>query len=101
MGDNTSQSIALPQDMSFSFFGEIWTQIEVSSNGLISFGQSWETNVETPYFLIYGPPKIAVLWDDFAPHHAGNVFVETGNQWVRVIWDQLPQAHILDTNTSR
>ncbi|MCK4695295.1 MAG: PKD domain-containing protein, partial [Candidatus Cloacimonetes bacterium] len=72
MGDDVSQTIAMPFD--FPFYGEVSDSITICSNGWISMQPTWET-----YFRNWNIPSalgpygmIAPYWDDLIGHPIGD-----------------------------
>jgi len=75
-GNNQDEVETISLPFNFGFYGEIYDEISVSSNGWISFG---ETNLESfRNDHLPGPggpsPMLAVFWDDLTADSGGEVF---------------------------
>src|SRR5690606_19047599 len=72
---------AFPVEMPFEFeyFGETFSEFQVSSNGYIAFGGTRATTFSnTTLPNPRGPDgTVGLLWDDFSPHDAGGVCAQT------------------------
>lgn len=93
-------SVLVDVGMAFPFFGTMWTECHVCSNGLVTFGAGSIDPTEQISDFMAGLPKIAVLWDDLSPQIQGSVHVEAGTGWFRVVWTGVPQFYVLDTNSA-
>jgi hypothetical protein len=78
-GDDVYQSVNLP--FAFNFYGNVYSNLYVSSNGYASFGEGYTTysnscipNASTPNNAIYA------FWDDLYPAGSGN-----GNVYVKQV----------------
>lgn len=90
-GQDTTRMISLP--FGFRFYGNLYTQISVCSNGFIAFGQTNES-----YFRNYSLPAIAspdkmicAFWDDLVVPSGSNVcsyYDEIGGRFI-VEWSRL------------
>jgi subtilisin-like proprotein convertase family protein len=99
------QVVQLPMGFVVSYFGYLYSEVFISSNGMISFGtgsNEWNNtaipNPAAPNNAIYA------LWDDFNPAAGGHVYyqaIDTGGDNPRFIvqWDNVPQFNQNDSNT--
>jgi len=69
---------AFPIGFSFDFFGNIYTDFYVTSNGLVMFGSS-STEYRNRNIPRGGPPNnyIAPFWDDLIIHATGDIMYQT------------------------
>ena len=85
LGDDSSQALDLQEmGFQFSFFGELLTQIKISSNGYLTFGNNDATkwgneplvNLVDPNSVRTGNPGdvIAPFWTDLDPSGGGSVY---------------------------
>ncbi|MAX10009.1 MAG: hypothetical protein CMG13_03990 [Candidatus Marinimicrobia bacterium] len=86
---NSTKHVDLP--FSFSFYGEEYNEVSVSSNGWLSFGH---TNMES--FRNYhvpgagGPsPMVAAFWDDLKTDNDSGVYVFLDSDYVVVQWSSM------------
>lgn len=91
-------SVLVDLGMSFPFYGTVWTECHVGSNGLVTFGASNFDPTEQISDFMAGVPKIAALWDDLSPQIQGSVHTESGAGWFRAVWTDVPQFYVLDSN---
>jgi hypothetical protein len=97
LGDDDSKEVALP--FTFNMCGEDYNSVWVGSNGFVTFGQPDVDFSESVADLMNGPPRIAVLWDDFDPTSGGTISAEqVGTDFV-ITWDSVPQFLAGDSNT--
>jgi len=91
LADDDSREIALP--FGFSFFGAVYAQAFVDSNGLITFGAA-DTDYTGSYgHFASGPPAIAPLFADLDPSQsAAGVRVYADSSHVVVTWSNVPLA---------
>ena len=90
---------AFPVEMPFEFeyFGETFSEFQVSSNGYIAFGGTRATTFSNTALPNPRDPNgtVAVLWDDLSPQDAGGVWVRTvgeaPNRRVVVAWVDVPR----------
>ncbi len=70
------ESLTIPLvTTTIAFAGQTWTQIEVSSNGVVSFGAGISMPQGTAAAFAQGTPKVALAWRDLAPTTGGAVTV--------------------------
>ena len=82
--DDDSWSFTLP--FAFPFYGEEFTQLWVTSNGFLSFdGPSTDWSNSTAELI--DSVRIAPLWDDLRTDTGGDIFIETGPDFVTFRWD--------------
>lgn len=74
VGSDALEVVDLP--FPFQFYGRIYTQITVCSNGFIAMGVT--ENAEFRNYRLPGPmgpsPMIAPFWDDLATHSGGGIY---------------------------
>ncbi|MFZ4575224.1 MAG: hypothetical protein ACOYN0_12550 [Phycisphaerales bacterium] len=99
------QVVQVPLGFVTSFYGYLYSEVFISSNGMISFGtgsNEWNNtaipNPAAPNNAIYA------LWDDFNPAAGGHVYyqaIDPGGSNPRFIvqWDHVPQFNQNDSNT--
>jgi hypothetical protein len=79
--DDCAESVSLP--FSFSFFGTEYSSINISSNGLLTFGDISDSSkcsmvIEMPGSFCEGsPPSIACFWDDLDTTASGDIYYDT------------------------
>ena len=83
------ETIQLPFD--FQFYGIIYDEITISTNGWIAFGES-----DMSSFRNYsipgagGPsPMVAGFWDDLTTDGSGDVYYLSNNDYVIIQWDSM------------
>ena len=88
-GNGPLENINLPFD--FKFYGEIYNEITVCTNGWIAMGDSdAESFRNYPIPGAGGPPgMIAAFWDDLETGNNGNVYVYSTNDYVVIQWDNM------------
>ncbi|GEM_PF-3585865 len=90
-GDDQGISFALP--FIFRFFGEVFTQIQISSNGFVQFGSCIGCSDYTPDTIpnLSSPNGIAApLWRDLNPGRGGRItYLASPTQFV-VSWEDVP-----------
>jgi len=77
-GDNTlpsqdDASTQIPIQFDYSFFGSIYREVHISTNGILTFGAGTSGYVPVP-FPIQGMKCIATYWTDSDPSRGGTVF---------------------------
>ncbi|MCZ6877105.1 MAG: matrixin family metalloprotease [Acidobacteria bacterium] len=90
--DDDEVTFQFPVGFSFPFFGSVYTEVVVNSDGNLTFGagDSASTPRDESRFLS-GPPRIAPLFTDLNPEEAGEVtaLVETGR--ITFTWESVPE----------
>ena len=92
LGDDQTQTITLPTDFVWQYYGQDYTQLSVCGNGFIAPGVStvttW-TNTELPDPSM--PPMVAANWDDLYPPTGGGVwyYYDGANRRLIVEWDSV------------
>jgi subtilisin family serine protease len=82
--DDNTWTYTLP--FSFPFYGQEYTQIWVSSNGFLNFDNGTSDFSNTTAELI-AAVRIAPLWDDLRTDTGGDIFIESGADFVTIRWD--------------
>jgi hypothetical protein len=91
LGDDDGETVSLP--FQFEFYGEVKTDVTVSSNGYLTFGEDGTDfgNDEIPDTT---PPNdgIFVFWDDLDPSDGGEIYTyhDTANNRFIVQYDDVP-----------
>lgn len=94
IGDDANVSRQLP--FMFPFFSSAFQLMYVSDNGNLTFlPDSQSDAVESSDLLASGPPRIAVLWDDFA---SGRVYFDAQPDAATITWFQVSQFGGSDFN---
>ncbi|GAB4235168.1 MAG: hypothetical protein Kow00109_08410 [Acidobacteriota bacterium] len=96
LGDDTTRLVVLPDNFTFPFFGKIYREVFVNSDGNLTFGAG-DARVGEPRTLdrfLAGPPRIAPLFTDLDPDAGGLVAAESGPGWVRFTWNQVPEYRL-------
>lgn len=75
VGDDTSGVVALP--FSFQFYGTSYASINISSNGLLTFGGPDTTFTNSNLTSNPTLPSIAPFWDDQRTDLGGAIYVQT------------------------
>ena len=99
LGDD-AMTASLPIGFSFNFYGNTYTQFEISSNGFITFNLGQNLNgccsgqvIPNPN-PIYPANLIAAVWDDLYPPGNGTVgygvFGTSPNQYLVISWTNTP-----------
>jgi hypothetical protein len=60
-------------DFDFPFFGQLYRQVFLSTNGIITFGTGTSAYRPTPFPLV-GMPSVAAYWTDSDPRNGGDIF---------------------------
>lgn len=98
LGEDTALTVNLP--FTFPFYGHNWTQVGISSNGLLTFGGTSVDPTEQVGDFITGLPKIAVLWDDLSPQVQGVVSTCSTPTVFQISWSGVPQFYLPDSNSA-
>ena len=65
--------IELNINTQFSFFGDVFEKVFISTNGIIFFGEGSREYIPSPYPLV-GTRSVAAYWVDSDPRRGGNIF---------------------------
>ena len=57
--------VAVPIGFDFNFCGETFSQVTVSTQGYIGFGNHSDINFPSPFYWLNNVPRIAGLWNSF------------------------------------
>jgi uncharacterized protein (TIGR03437 family) len=92
LGDDDTRTFPLP--FSFPFFGAVYAEIFVNSDGNLTFGEGDGASLDQGFGrMAAGPPRIAGLFDDLDPSKAGSSgSVRVLSQPARFVvsWDHVP-----------
>ncbi len=96
LGDDDSENIAL--GFTFNFFGINYNNINVGSNGFITFGASDTDFSESESEMLGTPPRIAGTWDDLNPNAGGTVDATGDATQMAVTWSSVPEFFSTGSN---
>jgi len=83
---NDQASSAIPIGFDFSFYGTDYTEMIISPNGWIGFGDDWVDYHNYGVPATNAPrPAVFGLWDDLDPLQGGNVYYHTDGDRM-VVW---------------
>lgn len=93
LGDDSTRLVIFPDNFTFPFFGKIYREVFVNSDGNLTFGvgDARKGEPRTVDRFLVGPPRIAPLFTDLDPEAGGLVAAEAGSGWVRFTWNQVPE----------
>jgi len=98
-------SILVDIPFPFTFYGNVYTQVYVNSNGNLTFGSGDSDFTESQAEMLSDQPRIALFWDDLAPQLTGAILrtreVIYGSQELVVEFINVPQFNGTDDNTGR
>ncbi len=95
--DGTTTAITLPFPV--TFYGQTYTTVYISVNGLVSFGSP----VPGPYYNAAPPSSIAYIapfWADLDVTNLGNITYLVNDNNITITWDHLP-SFTQNTNPSQ
>ncbi|MEM6327563.1 MAG: M36 family metallopeptidase, partial [Bacteroidota bacterium] len=98
--DDDAEAVALP--WSFSFYGEEYTTVNVSSNGYLTFNSVGTTAYTNEPIPSTGVPDnfVAVFWDDLNPLDGGAIYAQDlGDGRFVIQWDGIPHYNSGGTAT--
>lgn len=79
--------VTMNLNFNYTFYGQIYTQVHVGSNGYATFNTGDSTYFETVSWFLAGPPRIAVCFDDMAPFNGGTInFYTDGIGTFEICW---------------
>ncbi len=90
--DDDEVTFQFPVGFSFPFFGNVYTEVAVNSNGNLTFGagDSASTPRDESRFLS-GPPRIAPLFTDLNPEETGEVKALVETERITFTWESVPE----------
>ncbi len=93
LDDDDEMLVEFPEGFRFPFFGKSYAAIIVNSDGHLTFGlgDSAPGQARDEIRFLSGPPRIGVLFSDLDPSQGGEVREEIGQDFVRFIWDGVPE----------
>ena len=81
-GDNNDDVETIDLPFTFTFYGEDYDRVSITSNGWISFGETDMRSFRN--YTLPGPggpsPMVAVFWDDLKTTNGGDVYVYYNSQ---------------------
>lgn len=96
LGDDETRQVAFTSGFTFRFFGVAYTELYVNSNGNLTFGRGdARGGVDTGIYgqelsdFLYGPPRIAALFNDLNPASGGGIFVKVQSDRLVVTWNRV------------
>jgi hypothetical protein len=93
--DDDARLVLFPERFVFPFFGELYREVYVNSDGNLTFraGDAQPGAARTEARFLSGPPRIAPLFTDLDPSAspAAQIRAETGDGFVRFVWDRVPE----------
>jgi hypothetical protein len=91
LADDDSQSIGL--GFEFPFFGETYTEVNINSDGNLTFGSAdGQSEARSQQRFLTGPPRVAVLYADLNPSSGGNVtYRKDDASTLTVTWQGVPE----------
>jgi len=92
LGDDDNQG-PFPLGFPFNYYGSVFTDIRVCSNGFASF-TSTSSSLSNTTIPSAGEPNnlLSVFWDDLAPNNGGTVYyyADAANNRFIISWDGVP-----------
>jgi hypothetical protein len=102
LSDDDEILYLFPEGFTFPYFGDVHDRVVVNSDGNLTFnlgdGKVGEARTESRF--LSGPPRIAPLFTDLDPSAGGEVRAETGEGFVKFIWDGVPEFDDLTQGSS-
>lgn len=104
LGDDSQTTVAIP--FAFPFYGELFSSVNVSSNGYVRFGSGAATNFFNEPIPSNGEPNafMAPLWDDLNPGVGGAVRTTTVGAAPQrrfvVSWEDVPHYSVAGSTLS-
>ncbi|MFQ5766925.1 MAG: hypothetical protein ACE5ID_02955 [Acidobacteriota bacterium] len=96
---NSTQQLFLP--FPFSFCGQSFGSLFVSSNGNITFGIEDPDRTPTPEEFLGGPPRIAPLWTNLNPTRKGEVSFSQTRRSFTITFTDVPEVGLGGRNSFR
>jgi len=97
LSNDDAVKIALP--FSFPFGGNSYDSVWVGSNGFLTFGVANIDPGESVSDLLFGPPRIAAMWDDLDPGSGGTVTAQTVGPNFVITYSSVPEYGLINSNT--
>lgn len=89
LGDDDFVEVPLP--FSFPYQGSSYNSVFVNSNGNLSFTAGDTEFLENVTDFLNGPPRIAMLWDDFSPNQGGLIVLNTSANEATISFLNVPE----------
>lgn len=91
--DDDEMLFVFPEGFSFPFFGEVYSQVVVNSDGNLTFreGDGKVGDARTELRFLSGPPRIAPMFADMDPSAGGEIRAVEGEGAIQFIWDRVPE----------
>jgi hypothetical protein len=91
--DDDEMLYEFPDGFTFPFFGEVYSQVVVNSDGNLTFeeGDGKVGAARTELRFLSGPPRIAPAFGDMDPSVGGQIRAVEGEDSLQFIWDEVPE----------
>lgn len=97
LSDDGSYELFLP--FPYDLCGNSYHSVFVNANGNLTFGASSSDFSESVGDMLFGPPRIAGVWDDLNPAAGGVVTYFEGMNFFEVVWDDVPEFASSNSNS--
>ena len=90
--DDDQAVFEFPLGFSFPFFGKVYTEVVVNSDGNLTFGEGDSTsNSRDETRFLSGPPRIAPLFTDLNPEDGGEITAAIEDGSITFTWEDVPE----------
>ena len=90
--DDSDILFEFPEGFSFPFFGGVYQQVSVNSDGNLTFGiGDSNSGPRDESRFLSGPPRIAPLFSDLNPETGGSIKATSSNGQVTFSWEDVPE----------
>ena len=91
--DDDEMLYEFPEGFKFPFFGEVYTQVVVNSDGNLTFGigDGKVGDARTEARFLSGPPRIAPVFADLDPSVGGEIRAVENSDSIKFLWDAVPE----------
>ena len=93
LGDDASRLVIFPSNFVFPFYGHVYHELYVNSDGNLTFGSGdSSSDARDEARFLSGPPRIAPLFTDLDPSGGkGQIVAAVGEGFVRFSWLGVPE----------
>ncbi len=93
LGDDDEMLFTFPEGFTFPFFGKVYSQVVVNSDGNLTFeeGDGKVGAARTEDRFLSGPPRIAPLFTDMDPSVGGQIRAVEGDGSLEFVWEGVPE----------
>jgi len=98
-GDDTNHLIQFTPGFSFPFFGTVWQDVWIRSNGNVTFGSIGNPSAFDPLDFYLDLPMIAAFFTDLDPSRRGQVFYKQEQNRFIVTWVDVTEFGGFNSNT--